>query len=174
MDDEERKPSKNMLNFIRVLLSRSMGDERAKSLPDNEIAWIAPLAEHELGKLASRDALIVILRYGLSTCRPLDYKEIAEVINRPKGVTRDQAVKVVAHAVKRLSIAIKRMNEDEYNLFELLSGEKSALPVLYVTNQTPDMLENIIERLKRIQLKYNVQLFIFKKFKEAPDEQIPE
>lgn len=171
---ENDEPTKNMLEFIRVLLSRSMDEEQAKNLKDDEIAWIAPLVERELGKLASRDALIVILRYGLSTCRPLNYEEIAEVMNRPKGVTRGQAVKVVARAVKQLSIAIKRIDEDEYNLFELLSGEKSALPVLYVTSQTSDMLENIIERLKRIQLKYSVQLFIFEKFKESLGKETPE
>lgn len=171
---ENDEPTKNMLEFIRVLLSRSMDEEQAKNLKDDEIAWIAPLVERELGKLASRDALIVILRYGLSTCRPLNYEEIAEVMNRPKGVTRGQAVKVVARAVKQLSIAIKRIDEDEYNLFELLSGEKSALPVLYVTSQTSDTLKNIIERLTRIRLKYSVQLFIFEKFKESLGKETPE
>lgn len=171
---ENDEPTKNMLEFIRVLLSRSMDEEQAKNLKDDEIAWIAPLVEREIGKLASRDALIVILRYGLSTCRPLDYGEIAEVMNRPKGVTRGQAVKVVARAIEQLSIAIKRIDEDEYNLFELLSGEKSALPVLYVTSQTSDTLKNIIERLTRIRLKYSVQLFIFEKFKESLGKETPE
>lgn len=171
---ETKKPAQGMLELIRVLLSRSMGEEQAKNLKDDEIAWMAPIVEHELGKLASRDALIVILRYGLSTCRPLSYEEIAEVMNRPKGVTRGQAVKVVARAVKQLSIAIKRMDEDEYNLFKLLSGEKSALPVLYVTSQTSDTLKNIIERLTRIRLKYSVQLFIFEKFKESLGKETPE
>lgn len=171
---ENDEPTKNMLEFIRVLLSRSMDEEQAKNLKDDEIAWMAPLVEHELGKLASRDAPIVILRYGLSTCRPLNYEEIAEVMNRPKGVTRGQAVKVVARAVKQLSIAIKRIDEDEYNLFELLSGEKSALTVLYVTSQTSDTRKNIIERLTRIRLKYSVQLFIFEKFKESLGKETPE
>lgn len=158
---ETNEPTKNMLDFIRVLLSRSMDEEQAKNLKDDEIAWMAPIVEHEIGKLASRDALIVILRYGLSTCRPLNYEEIAEVMNRPKGVTRGQAVKVVARAVKQLSIAIKRMDEDEYNLFD-------------VTSQTSDTLKNIIERLTRIRLKYSVQLFIFEKFKESLGKETPE
>lgn len=159
---ETNEPSKNMLTFIRAILAKSLGLDRAESLPDYKIAMIAPLVEHELGKLASRDALIVILRYGLSTCRPLNYEEIAEVINRPKGVTRGQAVKVVARAVKQLSIEITRLNADEQNLCLLLAGKKDARSVIDETSEATvaSSVEATIERLKWILSKYNVNKFI--------------
>ena len=160
---ENDEPTKNMLELIRVLLSRSMDEEQAKNLKDDEIAWMAPIVEHELGKLASRDALIVILRYGLSTCRPLNYEEIAEVMNRPKGVTRGQAVKVVARAVKQLSTEITQLNADERNLCLLLAGKEDGRSVIDETSEATvaSSVEVVIERLKWIQFKYNVWSFIY-------------
>lgn len=161
--DETNEPSKNMLDFIRVLLSRSMGDERAKSLPDNEIVWIAPLVTHELGKLSSRDAPIVTLRYGLSTCRPLNYEEIVEVINSYKGLTRTQAAEIVARAIEQLSTEITQLNADERNLCLLLAGKEDGRSVIDETSEATvaSSVEVVIERLKWIQFKYNVWSFIY-------------
>lgn len=160
---ENDEPTKNMLEFIRVLLSRSMDEEQAKNLKDDEIAWMAPIVEHELGKLASRDALIVILRYGLSTCRPLSYEEIAEVMNRPKGVTRGQAAEIVARAIERLSTEITQLNADERNLCLLLAGKEDGRSVIDETSEATvaSSVEVVIERLKWIQFKYNVWSFIY-------------
>lgn len=160
---ENDEPTKNMLELIRVLLSRSMDEEQAKNLKDDEIAWIAPLVEHEIGKLASRDALIVILRYGLSTCRPLNYEEIAEVMNRPKGVTRGQAAEIVARAIEQLSTEITQLNADERNLCLLLAGKEDGRSVIDETSEATvaSSVEVVIERLKWIQFKYNVWSFIY-------------
>lgn len=159
---ENDEPTKNMLEFIRVLLSRSMDEEQAKNLKDDEIAWIAPLVEHEIGKLASRDALIVILRYGLSTCRPLNYGEIVEVINSYKGLTRTQAAEIVARAIEQLSTEITQLNADERNLCLLLAGKEDGRSVIDETSEETVVysLEVVIERLNRIQLKYDVRNFI--------------
>lgn len=160
---ETNEPTKNMLDFIRVLLSRSMDEEQAKNLKDDEIAWIAPLVEHELGKLASRDAPIVILRYGLSTCRPLNYEEIVEVINSYKGLTRTQAAEIVARAIEQLSTEITQLNADERNLCLLLAGKEDGRSVIDETSEATvaSSVEVVIERLKWIQFKYNVWSFIY-------------
>lgn len=159
---ETNEPSKNMLTFIRAILAKSLGLDRAESLPDYKIAMIAPLVEHEFGKIASKDALIVVLRYGLSECKPLNYKQIVEVVNSFKGLTRTQAAKIVARVIEQLSTEITRLNADEQNLCLLLAGKKDARSVIDETSEATvaSSVEATIERLKWILSKYNVNKFI--------------
>lgn len=171
MDDEERKPSESMLNFIRVLLSRSMGDKRAKSLPDDEIAWIAPLVEYELGKLKKAEEMSIILYYGLYGRKPLSLEEVGEKVTAEEPLTRDQAGQVIREATNTVATWMIRLKRHECNLLSLLAGTKGATAVLDAKRHAslPALcaLQNAIDDLKIVQFKCNVQSFIFEKSLEA-------
>lgn len=172
---ETDEPSRGMLNLIRVLLSRRMSAERAKNLPDNEIAWIAPLVQHELDKLNTRSRNIVILRYGLYGREPLSYEKVGIQVGKEKPLTRERVRQITARVIRALECAIRVLNNDELNLYMLLSAEKDTSPVLRLnTPPTSDDLERIINDLKIIQYKYNVGRFIFEEFEKSLDEQIPD
>lgn len=174
--DKTDKPSQGMLNFIRELLSQRMSAERAKNLSDDEIAWIAPLVQHELDKLRARDRDIVILCYGLYGREPLSYEEVGIQVGEKKPLLRERVRQITLRVIKKLSREIFCMNPDEYNLYALLAGKKGAIPVLKDTTEpkiTAD-LRRIIGDLTIIQYKYNVRQFIFEKFKQSLGEQIPD
>ncbi|KXB33982.1 hypothetical protein [Atopobium deltae] len=174
--DETDEPTQGMLNFTRALLAQRMGNKRAKDLPDDEIAWIAPLVQHELDKLMAIARDIVILRYGLYGSEPLSYEKVGIQVGKEKTLTRERARQITAHTIRTLSHAIFYMNPDEYNLYALLSGKKGATPVLNLNDTLPTSgdLEHVINDLKIIQYKYNVCQFIFEEYKKSLDEQIPD
>lgn len=161
--DKTDKPSQGMLNFIRELLSQHMNAERAKNLSDDEIAWIAPLVQHELDKLNTRDRDIVILRYGLYGRKPLSYAKVGIQVGKEEPLTRERVRQITIRVIRTLSCAIRTLTNDEFNLCLLLSGEKDATPVLRHSDTPPtsDDLERIINDLKIIQYKYNVIRFIY-------------
>lgn len=175
---EIEEPTQGMLNFIRALLSWRMDAERAKNLPDNEIAWIAPLVMNKLNhiRLTERNINIIILRYGLFGREPLSYEEVGIQVGEKKPLLRERVRQITLRVIKKLSREIFCMNPDEYNLYALLAGKKGAIPVLKDTTEpkiTAD-LRRIIGDLTIIQYKYNVRQFIFEKFKQSLDEQIPD
>lgn len=174
--DKADEPAQGMLNFIRVLLVQRIGDERAKDLSDDEIAWIAPLVQHELDKLRARDRDIVILRYGLYGREPLSYEKVGIQVGEEKPLTRERVRQITARVIRALSCAIMTFNNDEFNLYMVLSGGKDATPVLSLIDisQIDNSLERIINDLKIIQYKYNVGRFAFKEFEKSLDEQIPD
>ena len=173
---ETDEPSQGMLNFIRALLSQRMDAERIKNLSDNEIAWITPLVQHELDKLNTRSRDIVILRYGLYGRKPLSYEKVGIQVGEEKPLTRERVRRITARVIRTLSYEIRTLNNDEFNLCLLLSGEKDATPVLRHSDTPPtsDDLERIINDLKIIQYKYNVSRFIFEESNKSLDEQIPD
>ena len=173
--DVTDEPSRGMLDFIRVLLSRRMSAERAKNLPDDEISWIAPLVQHELDKLNTRSRDIVILRYGLYGREPLSYEKVGIQVGKEKPLTRERVRQITARVIRALSCAIRTLNNDEFNLYMLLSAEKDTSPVLRLnTPPTFDDLERIINDLKIIQYKYNVGQFIFGEFEKSLEEKTAE
>lgn len=161
--DKTDEPSQGMLNFIRELLSQRMNAKRAKNLLDNEIAWMAPLVQHELDKLDTRNRDIVILRYGLYGRKPLSYAKVGIQVGEGKPLTRERVRQITIRVIRTLSCAIRTLTNDEFNLCLLLSGEKDATPVLRHSDAPPtsDDLERIINDLKIIQYKYNVIRFIY-------------
>lgn len=161
--DKTDEPSQGMLNFIRELLSQRMNAKRAKNLLDNEIAWMAPLVQHELDKLDTRNRDIVILRYGLYGRKPLSYAKVGIQVGEGKPLTRERVRQITIRVIRTLSCAIRTLTNDEFNLCLLLSGEKDATPVLRHSDTPPtsDDLERIINDLKIIQYKYNVIRFIY-------------
>lgn len=175
---EIEEPTQGMLNFIRALLSWRMNKERAKNLSDDEIGWIAPLVMNRLNhiQLTERDRNIIILRYGLFGREPLSYEKIGIQVGEKKPLLRERVRQITLRVIKKLSREIFCMNPDEYNLYALLAGKKGAIPVLKDTTEpkiTAD-LRRIIGDLTIIQYKYNVRQFIFEKFKQSLDEQIPD
>lgn len=176
--DKTDKPSQGMLNFIRALLSQRMDDARAKNLSDDEIGWMAPLVINRLNhiQLTERDRNIIILRYGLFGREPLSYEKVGIQVGEKKPLSHERVRQFAARVIKKLSCEIFYMNPDEYNLYALLAGKKGAIPVLKDTTEpkiTAD-LRRIIGDLIIIQYKYNVRQFIFEKFKQSLDEQIPD
>lgn len=171
---ETNEPTKNMLDFIRVLLSRSMGDECANSLPDNEIAWIAPLVTHEIFKLKTIDMDVVILHYGLYEHKPLNLSQIGVTVKEGSPLSREQVSQIIEHTTNALSRAIRIMNCDEYNLYKLLAGKRGATPVLNANKAAAVYdIAIAIDCLKRIQIKNNINNLI-EKFKESLGKETPE
>lgn len=158
---------KNMLDFIRVLLSRSMDEEQAKNLKDDEIAWMAPIVRYELNQLKAIYEDAIIFRYGIYGREPLSFEKVGIAIDEDKPLSSEQVQQVIAHAVKKLSVAIRRMSPDEYNLYTLLTGGKDATPVLS-TSEFPitDELDTVIDCVKRIQFKDNVVSFILERYRQ--------
>lgn len=173
---ENDEPSEGMLEFIRVLLSQSIGDERAKNLPDDEIAWIAPLVDREIFKLGETEESAIILYYGLYGRKPLSLEEVGKKVLAENPLTCDQVKQMVEYATKALSTAIKRFNNREHNLLWLLSGKKGATAVLGDKDHTslPALytLQNVIDDLKIVQFKCNVQSFIFEELEKSLDKEI--
>ena len=173
---ENDEPTKNMLDFIRVLLSRSMGEEQAKNLKDDEIAWIAPLVEHELNKLNETEEFAIILYYGLYGRKPLSLEEVRKGVTAEEPLTRDQAMQVIKDATNTVATWMIRLKRHECNLLSLLAGTKGATAVLDAKRHAslPALcaLQNAIDDLKIVQFKCNVQSFIFEELEKSLDKEI--
>lgn len=159
---ETKKPAQGMLELIRVLLSRSMDEEQAKNLKDDEIAWIAPIVRYELNQLKAIYEDAIVFRYGIYGREPLSFENVGIAINENKPLSSEQVQQVIAHAVKKLSVAIRRMSPDEYSVYTLLAEGKGA-PVLHDMGEVKfaNDLDAVIDRLKRIQFKNNINNFLY-------------
>lgn len=168
---ENDEPTKNMLEFIRVLLSRSMDEEQAKNLKDDEIAWMAPIVRYELNQLKAIYEDAIVFRYGIYGREPLSFEKVGIAIDEDKPLSSEQVQQVIAHAVKKLSVAIRRMRPDEYRLYALLSGKEDATPVLSAGEfPIADELDTVIDCVKRLQFKDNVASFILERYRQSLDE----
>lgn len=160
--NEIDKHEKGLLAFIRTLLVDIIGAKQAKQLSDDKIAWIAPLVEHEFGKLDPTEVNITMLRYGFNGCKPLSYKQIIEAMDASGTLTRGQAIKAVERTTKAMISAINSKNDDERNLYMLLSGNRATAVLSGDWREDTRQIGRVIGALNFMQHKFLIWKFIDK------------